>query len=112
METEGELICNEYIAQDLVEIFCELYRNEYQLEKVLLVDEYDGDADAAREDNNSFCFYYAPSETDSSLSRHALGLALDKVMRALSWELPFREAPVRADTGAAVALGAGEGIII
>ncbi len=74
---EGELICNEYIAQDLTEIFYELYRNEYQLEKVLLVDEYDGDADAAREDNNSFCFYYTPSEGDGALSKHASGLALD-----------------------------------
>lgn len=74
---EGELICNEYIAQDLVEIFYELYRNEYQLEKVLLVDEYDGNADAAREDNNSFCFYSASSETDSSFSKHNSGLALD-----------------------------------
>lgn len=77
MPREGELICNEYIAQDLVEIFYELYRNEYQLEKVLLIDEYDGDADAAREDNNSFCFYSVSSETDSSFSKHASGLALD-----------------------------------
>lgn len=74
---EGELVCNEYIAQDLVEIFYELYRNEYQLEKVLLADEYDGDADAAREDNNSFCFYYAQAGEDSTPSRHAAGLALD-----------------------------------
>lgn len=74
---EGELVCNEYIAQDLVEIFYELYRNEYQLEKVLLVDEYDGDAEAARADNNSFCFYTALSETDSALSKHAAGLGLD-----------------------------------
>ena len=34
---EGELICNEAIAQDLVEIFYELYRNEYQIEKVCLI---------------------------------------------------------------------------
>lgn len=74
---EGELICSEYIAQDLVEIFYELYRNEYQLEKVLLVDEYDGDADAAREDNNSFCFYSAQAGEDSALSKHAAGCALD-----------------------------------
>ena len=33
---EGELICNKAIAQDLTEIFYELYCNEYQLEKVLL----------------------------------------------------------------------------
>lgn len=74
---EGELICNVYIAQDLAEIFYELYRNEYQLEKVLLADEYDGDAEAAREDNNSFCFYYVPDEADSICSKHAAGLALD-----------------------------------
>lgn len=75
--TEGELICHDYIAQDLIEIFYELYRNEYQLEKVLLIDEYDGDAEAAREDNNSFCFYSTLSETDSALSKHASGLAID-----------------------------------
>ena len=44
---EGELICNEAIAQDLLEIFYELYRNEYQLERVLLIDEYDGDDTAS-----------------------------------------------------------------
>lgn len=30
---EGELICNKAIAQDLTEIFYELYCNEYQLER-------------------------------------------------------------------------------
>lgn len=74
---EGELVCNEYIAQDILEIFYELYRNEYRLEKVLLIDEYDGNAVAAMEDNNSFCFYYDAQGSDNELSRHALGLALD-----------------------------------
>ena len=36
---EGELICNAAIAQDLTEIFYELYRNDYRLERVRLVDE-------------------------------------------------------------------------
>ncbi len=74
---EGELICNEFIAQDLVEIFYELYRNEYHLEKVLLIDEYDGDDNASMEDNNTSCFNYRPVEGSASLSRHALGLAID-----------------------------------
>lgn len=74
---EGELICNEYIAQDLVEIFYELYRNEYQLEKVLLIDEYDGDDAASMEDNNTSCFNYRVVPGSSSLSKHALGLAID-----------------------------------
>lgn len=74
---EGELICNEYIAQDLVEIFYELYRNEYELERVLLIDEYDGDDSASMEDNNTSCFNYRVVNGSSSLSRHAYGLAID-----------------------------------
>lgn len=75
--TDGELICNELIAQDLVEIFYELYRSEYRLEKVLLIDEYDGDDNASMEDNNTSCFNYRPVEGSARLSKHALGLAVD-----------------------------------
>lgn len=75
--TEGELICNEYIAKDLVEIFYELYRSEYRLEKVLLIDEYNGDDIASMEDNNTSCFNYRVVAGSSSLSRHAYGLAVD-----------------------------------
>lgn len=74
---EGELICNSLIAQDLVEIFYELYRNEYRLERVLLIDEYDGDDGASMEDNNTSCFNYRTVDGSSSLSKHALGLAVD-----------------------------------
>ena len=75
--TEGELICNKAIAQDLVEIFYELYQNEYQLESVRLIDEYDGDDDASMEDNNTSCFNYRVVSGSTSLSKHALGLAID-----------------------------------
>lgn len=74
---EGELICNETIAQDLLEIFYELYRSEYRLEKVLLIDEYDGDDNASMEDNNTSCFNYRPVEGSTRLSKHAYGLAVD-----------------------------------
>lgn len=75
--TEGELICNQAIAADLLDIFYELYRNEYQIEKVLLIDEYGGDDIASMEDNNTSCFNYRVVEGSSTLSRHALGLAID-----------------------------------
>ena len=74
---DGELICNKAIVQDLTEIFYELYCNEYQLEKVLLIDEYDGDDTASMEDNNTSCFNYRPVEGTSTLSKHALGFAID-----------------------------------
>ncbi|MDL2302347.1 M15 family metallopeptidase [Lachnospiraceae bacterium OttesenSCG-928-D06] len=75
--SEGELICNKLIVDDLLEIFYELYRNEYQLEKVLLIDEYDGDDLASMEDNNTSCFNYRQVEGSNNLSKHAYGLALD-----------------------------------
>ena len=77
MSTEGELICNEYIADDLLDIFYELHRNEYQLERVRLIDEYGGDDTASMEDNNTSCFNYRVVDNTTSLSKHALGLALD-----------------------------------
>lgn len=74
---EGELICNEYIAQDLIEIFYQLYQNEYRLESVLLIDEFNGDDTASMEANNTSCFNYRTVEGSTNLSQHAYGLAID-----------------------------------
>lgn len=74
---EGELICNALIAQDLVEIFYELYRAEYQIERVLLIDEYLADDDLSMENNNTSCFNYRVVEGTEKLSKHAYGLAVD-----------------------------------
>lgn len=77
VERVGELICNKAIAQDLVEIFYELYRNEYQIEQIRLIDEYSGDDTLSMQDNNTSCFNYRVVDGTSSLSKHALGLAID-----------------------------------
>ncbi|MCM1388664.1 MAG: M15 family metallopeptidase [Bacillus sp. (in: Bacteria)] len=73
----GELICNKGIAQDFAEIFYELYQNEYQIEKIRLIDEYQGDDTASMADNNTSCFNYRVVDGTSSLSKHALGCAID-----------------------------------
>lgn len=75
--TDGELICNKAIAQDLVEIFYELYKAEYQIEKIRLIDEYGGDDNLSMEDNNTSCFNYRVVEGSTKLSKHAYGLAID-----------------------------------
>lgn len=76
-EQTGELICNQAVAQDMVEIFYELYRNDYRIERVRLVDEYDGDDTASMADNNTSCFNYRVVDGTTSLSKHAYGLAID-----------------------------------
>lgn len=77
VERTGELICNKAIAQDLIEIFYELYQNEYQIEQIRLIDEYGGDDTLSMQDNNTSCFNYRVVDGTSNLSKHALGLAID-----------------------------------
>lgn len=74
---EGELICHNSIAEDLVKIFYDLYASEYQIEKVTLIENYNGDDTASMADNNTSCFNYRMVDGTKSLSRHALGLAID-----------------------------------
>lgn len=74
---EGELICHNSIAEDLVEIFYDLYASEYQIEKVTLIENYNGVDTASMADNNTSCFNYRVVDGTKSLSRHALGLAID-----------------------------------
>ena len=74
---EGELICNNYIAQDLIEIFYELFLNEYRLERVTLIENYNGDDTLSMMDNNTSCFNYRVVDGTTNLSKHAYGLAID-----------------------------------
>lgn len=73
----GELICNRLIAQDLLEIFKALYDASYQIEKIRLIDEYQADDDASCADNNTSCFNYRVVAGSDTLSKHALGMAID-----------------------------------
>lgn len=74
---DGEIVCNELIAQDLLEIFEELYYAGYQLEEVSLIDKYDADDDTSMEANNTSCFVYRVVDHTDKLSYHAYGLAID-----------------------------------
>lgn len=73
----GEIICNKAIAQDLVEIFYELYQNDYPIEKIKLIDEYNADDDLSCAENNTSCFNYRVVGGTTKLSKHALGMAID-----------------------------------
>lgn len=77
IESTGELICNKAIADDLLKIFYELYQNEYQIEQIRLIDEYNGDDKLSMMDNNTSCFNYRVVDGTSTLSKHAYGLAID-----------------------------------
>ena len=82
---DGELVCNELIAEDLLEIFKELYESGYMLEEVSLIDKYDADDDMSMEANNTSCFNYRLVDRSDKLSYHAYGLLTISVrLRAYS----------------------------
>ena len=73
----GDIICNKAIAQDLVEIFYELYQADYQIEQIRLVDEYGADDLLSMQDNNTSCFNYRTIAGTNRISMHGRGLAID-----------------------------------
>ena len=74
---EGEIICNAYIAYDLIDIFQKLYLANYPIEKIKLVDEYNADDELSMRDNNSSCFNFRFISHTKKVSKHGLGLAMD-----------------------------------
>ena len=74
---KGEMICNTYIAKDLIKIFQKLFNSNYPIEKIRLIDEYNADDETAMRDNNSSCFNFRFISHTTKVSKHGLGLAVD-----------------------------------
>lgn len=74
---DGELVVNKAIADDVLAIFEELYKADYPIEKVRLVDEYDADDEASMSDNNSSAFNFRFISHTTRISKHGLGMAVD-----------------------------------
>ena len=74
---QGELICNRAIADDLLDIFSELYKARYQIASVCLIDEFDADDVKSMDANNTSCFNHRVATGSTKLSKHAMGLAID-----------------------------------
>lgn len=76
-EHVGEMVCNKSIANDLLEIFRELYRQKYPIQRIRLIDDYEADDERSMRDNNTSCFCYRKVSGTTKLSKHALGMAVD-----------------------------------
>jgi len=73
----GELIVNKSIAEDILEIFRELYESGYRIERMVLVDDYDADDIESMNANNSSSFNTRFIAGTNRLSKHGLGTAID-----------------------------------
>ena len=52
----GEMIVNKVVAQEVLDIFKEVYEKKYPIEKIKLIDEYGADDEKSMEDNNTSAF--------------------------------------------------------
>ena len=79
----GELIVNAELADEVLEIFQELYDAEYEIASMRLIDDYWVNEDPDQADtnsidhNNTSAFCYRVVTGGQNLSRHAYGCAID-----------------------------------
>ena len=73
----GELIVARKLAQEVLDIFYELFEGCYEIEKIRLVDEYDADDERSMADNNSSAFNYRVVAGTNTISAHSYGRAID-----------------------------------
>lgn len=74
---DGELIVNKAIAEDITDIFKELYEKKYPIERMVLVDEYDADDNTSMAADNTSAFNYRRVDGTDHLSLHSYGQAID-----------------------------------
>ena len=74
---EGELIVNKTVAEEVLDIFRELFENRFPIEKIKLIDEFDADDDISMAANNSSAFCFRRLTGGGDLSEHAYGFAVD-----------------------------------
>ena len=73
----GELVCNKAIAQDLLDIFRELFKQRYPIASIRLIDDFGADDEASMRANNTSCFCYRTINGSTKLSAHSRGMAID-----------------------------------
>ena len=74
---QGVIVCNRKISNDLREIFAELYKAKYPIERIRPISEYGNDDERSMRANNTSCYCYRVVEGSTKLSKHAQGLAID-----------------------------------
>jgi len=73
----GEIVVNEAIADDVLEIFRELYDAEYPIGLMVLIDNFEANDTASMNANNTSGFNHRFIAGTTTLSNHSRGMAID-----------------------------------
>lgn len=73
----GEMIVHRSVAGDVLDVLRELFEDVYPIERMTLIDAYDGDDERSMAANNSSAFNCRFVTGSKTLSKHAEGRAVD-----------------------------------
>ncbi len=73
----GEMVVNVIVADDVLDIFYQLYQAKYPIEKMRLIDYWNADDEMAMRDNNSSSFNFRFISHTTKVSKHGRGVAVD-----------------------------------
>lgn len=75
--SSGQLIVLDKLAQNVLDIFKELFVLKFPIHSIKLIDEFGGDDDLSMAANNSSCFNFRHIANSTKFSMHSYGLAID-----------------------------------
>lgn len=74
----GHMVVHAKLAQEILEIFEELFENNFPIERMELIDFYDADDEKSMSMNNSSAFCFRANITRPNVfSNHSYGIAID-----------------------------------
>ncbi|MCE5293446.1 MAG: M15 family metallopeptidase [Chlamydiales bacterium] len=74
----GHMVVHAKLADELVDIFKELFEQKFPIERMELIDQYNADDDRSMSANNSSCFCFRANTTTPGIySNHSYGIAID-----------------------------------
>ena len=73
----GEMVVNRKLAEEVLEVFKEVYEKKYPIEKIKLIDEYGANDEKSMADNNTSAFCYRVVANTNTLSNHSKGASID-----------------------------------
>lgn len=73
----GEMVVNKQIADAVLDILHQLYKAQYPIERMRLMDYWNADDEASMRDNNSSGFNFRNVTNTNTVSKHGKGLAVD-----------------------------------
>ena len=73
----GEMVVNSKVADEVLDIFRDIYNAKFPIEKMKLVDEYGASDHKSMVANNSSAFCYRTIAGTNKVSKHGMGVAID-----------------------------------